>query len=356
MLCKALNCRVGLVGLVMVFYSPAVAAAGDLVELKLKFPPGRNQYVELSVESLQVVKASGSEMKITIKQITGVMEKVASSSKDGAKIVFSYDRRGMTIEHPMMGRLTYDSDMPSEDDAPYIKQICAPLIGMSTTMELNGSAKVTSFSGMDAILDKVAASAAGNPFLAQMEASLTDDAAKLSWGDNRWAILPDHPVKPGDTWNSRRENDVPQIGKLISDYSCKLERIVDSDGRKLAIIAFTGKITQSGEADDSTEVGAMGLKVTEGTLKGTAKFDIEAGQIIDQTRETQLTLATPSPDGGTPDMQIATTSKETLVVRSPAEREKAKRENQAKARAKKAEAKKAEAEKAESKKAKADSE
>lgn len=352
MLCKVLNCHGGLVGLVAVLFSPVVAAAGEMVELKLKFPPDRRQYVELSVEALQAMKASGSQMDTTINQVTGVMEKVESSSKKGAKIVFSYDRRGMTIEHPVAGRFHYDSDVPSEDDVPYMKQMFAPFIGMSMAMELDESAKVTSFSGMDAILKKVEASAAGNPLFSQLKPSFTNDSAKLDWGDKRWAILPDHPVKPGDTWNCRSENDVPQIGKLVSDYSCKLERITDSDGRKLAIITFTGKITQPAKKDESAQAGGMGLKVKGGTFKGTTTFDIEAGQIIEQARETQLTLATPSPDdGGTPALQITTTSKETLVVRSPAERERAKQENLAKARAKKAEA-----EKAESKKAKADSE
>lgn len=362
MFCEVPNCRVGLVGLVVMLFSPVGVAAGDSIELELKFPPGRRQYIELSAEGHQVVKGpmvSGGQMDITINQITGVMERVESSSKEGAKIVFSYDRRGMTFEYPGMGRLHYDSDMPGEDDAPYIEQMFSPVLGMSMTMELDESARVKSFSGMDAIFKKIEAAAAGNPLFAQMKAGFTNDAAKATWGDNRWTILPDHAVKPGDTWNCRSENDVPQIGKLVSDFSCKLERVTESNGRKLAIITFTGKITQPAKIDESAQAGGMGLKVKGGTIKGTTTFDIEAGQIINQARETQLLLEMPSSGGdGAPAMQVTTESKETLVVRTLAERDKEKQENLAKARAKKAEAKKAEAdaEKAESKKGKTDSE
>lgn len=358
MLRQALNGRVCLVGLVVVVFSPVVAIAGDTVELKLKFPPGRHQYVEMSADIQQSIKgamAPGGQMNVKITHVTGVMEKVVSSSKDGAKIVFLYDRRGMTFDHPMFGDLRYDSDMPSEDEAPYIKQICAPYVGMSTTMELDGSDQVRSFSGMDAILKKISAEAAGNPFFSEMKSGITNDAAKLTWGDNRWIVLPDHPVKPGDTWKRQNENDVPQIGKLVSDFSCKLERITDSNGRKLAVIAYTGKTTQpqpDGE-DGSASTQGGGLKLKEdATFKGTATVDVDAGQIINQTRDMQMTLEMPSPGGGeSPAMLISIANKETTVVKSPAEREKEKRENLAKARAKKAEE-----EKAEPSKPKADSE
>ena len=358
MLFDSLNSRCGLAGLAAVLLFPVAAAAGDAVELKPKFPAGRRQYVEVSMDALQVVDgpmAPGGHVEVKVKQVSGVMEKVAASSKDGAKLVLSYVRRGLSFDVPMMGKLHYDSDMPGEDDSPYVKQMFAPVIGMATTMELDASPKVKSFSGMDAILKKVQASAAGNPLFPQFKSGFTNDAEKQVWGDKRWAFLPEHPVKTGETWTRRRENDLPQIGKLVSNFNCKLDRVSESNGHKLAMISFTGTVARPEGADKSKQTGVSGMKVSDGTIKGSAAFDLNAGQIVDQTRDTTMTFTAPSPGGpkGKP-TKITVTTKETIIVRTPAEREKLKQENLAKAEAE-AKAKKAEADKAKSKKAETDS-
>ena len=142
----SLSINGGFLVLVAMLLAPAALFAGDAVDLRPKFPAGRASYIEISSEATQTIAGPGmpgGAMEIKVSQTTGVLEKVASASKDGTKIILTYDHKAMGFDHPMMGNLKYDSDMPSEDESPYLQQVSAPVIGMSLTMQLDKSGHVT---------------------------------------------------------------------------------------------------------------------------------------------------------------------------------------------------------------------
>jgi len=199
---------------------------------------------------------------------------------------------------------------------------------------------------MEEILKKVEAAATANPFFGQMKSAFTNEAAKRTWGDDRWAILPDQPVKVGQTWKKRIENENPRLGLVVNDFQCKLDRITESQGRKVAIITFTVKVSQPADDKNKKTDPSPKPKIEEGSISGTATFDLKAGQIIKQTDETRMHMTMASPGGGNgSSIDFQTLIKQTTTVQSPAERQKQKKEKLAKAKAKAAESKAAEAKK-----------
>jgi hypothetical protein len=81
-------------------------------------------------------------------------------------------------------------------------------------------------------------------------------------------LLPDHPVKPGDTWEAtalalQELTDIaqPEVAKM----SCRLES-VQREGRRLAHVVFTGEVRGMNEDGPTRHV-----------LRGHYDFDLDAG-------------------------------------------------------------------------------
>lgn len=325
--------RWGSSALLAVFIAPSGVLGAETVELRAKFPPGRAWYVELGSKSTQAISGPmfpGGKMESKTNQTMGVIEKVESSSKDGAKIVMTFDRYGMSISSLTMGNMSYDSDRPSEDESSYLEQMFSPFIGMPMTMVLDGQNKITSFTGMTAILEKVEEKAQGNPLFPQMRAGLNDDVATQTWARSRFSLLPDRKVKVGETWTVRREEKQPPLGTTLNEAECKLDRIGELNGRRAAFVSYKGTITPENKVKKGESDGAEGQGgIEEGSFSGTFAFDLQHGQIIEQNQETHM-KAKISPGGGEP-LSIDVNSKSTTLVKSLAEREKEKKDNLRKA-------------------------
>ena len=343
---KFLYRQTGRVVVCVVLYVPTVAAAGEKVELRAKFRPGATCYVESREEVVRVMDGpmGGGKMEMTFHQMTGILNKVESSSEDGTKILLTFDRAGMSFSHPAMGDIHYDSDMPHEDESPMVKQIAEPQIGMSVAMELDKNNEVIQVSGMKAILDKVAKGAVANPFLGEVKKMLTDDAAKSTLGRTRLAVLPNKVVEVGETWTIEYDDKNPHLGVLRTSFSCKLDRVATENGRKVAIISYKGKLRQDPKTKPPGMMPGTVTTLDEGTFEGKATFDIKQSEIVREVRETRLKTTDAPKDGGegAPARKSTMTVKETITVKSTAERAKEKKANLKKAEAERAEREKAE--------------
>lgn len=311
---------------VAVLILPLTAFAGEKVSLKIKYQSGRSHYVEVNEKMNHVIEnpmMPNGKMEQEVRRTSGVIEKVKTSSKDGAEVQLTYDRVASSFDAPMMGKIEYDSDMPNKDSM--LKNVFQPMVGMSMLMQLDNENNVKSFSGMEAIVKKMEESAGGNPIFNQMKSELNDESAGLTWGASRLAFLPNRKVEAGDTWKNRLEEQVPQMGVMVIDYDCKLDRITNDDGRKSAIIVYKGTISQDPEVKPSAPPPGFGeLKIEKGTFNGTATFDVQRGQIIKDVRKSHVILKTPQ-------MKINANTDATTTIKSLAEREKEKKENKKKA-------------------------
>ncbi|MFQ5428733.1 MAG: DUF6263 family protein [Phycisphaerae bacterium] len=303
------------------------ALGDDAVLLKARFSAGRTHYIETQTETVQTMPGPAGKMKVTLRQTSGRVEKVESASSKGAKIVVTLDRFAVDSSNPMMGKMSYDSDMPDSDASPRLKELFAPMIGTSTTAELDGDNQITSYTGMEAVLKKVAASAANNPFLPGIKRSLTDERAKQSWHDLHLALLPNKKVKPGESWKQPVENRSSQMGTVVYDCNFKLDRMTEAKGQPVAVITYTGKAKKDQTLKPPGMPPGMALVLETGEISGTFSFDPAAGELVRKEQTVRIKVAMKAEGNAAmamPGGAIEVQNTEVSRVISVAEREKEK--------------------------------
>lgn len=353
-----------LIAVVIILCSRLSIYADEAVDLRPKFPQGRTRYVEVVEKTEQVIHSAqmpGGKMKMKIDSTKGMIERVESATSDGVKLVLTYDRAGGLWDVPMMGgTLEYDTDLPSKDENPYLRQILKPMLGMPLMIELDKDRKVRSLTGMVEIVKAIQKKAAANPIFMSMREGLSDATAKLTWGDARYMVLTGKKVKAGDTWTGRVEQEYPQIGTMVVAIDCKLESIQTKEGKKTAVISYSGTILEKksnnenteapdedANGDDPKKVDDPKADTNKGTLRGTASFDLQHGEIVEQIMDSAVRFNVETPMGA---MDVEMNKKMTMSTMPVAKRESVKKENLKKAQMAKAAAERASEEK--SKKAK----
>ena len=112
--------------------------------------------------------------------------------------------------------------------------------------------------------------------------------------------MPDHPVKPGDTWPFVTSIDVPRLGKLEMNGAYTLKRIADYDGVRCAEIAVDIKFDLEASKAEDAEPGAkainkLGAYLEYASAKGTIWFDPKLGMNRSSHITTELTMAFKDP-------------------------------------------------------------
>lgn len=326
--------------------SGVVVRAAETVMLRPTFTQGDSKYIELDQQV--VMKRSGrgmpgGSMTINIRRIYGFIQEVKATSPAKTYLNLTFDRVSQKIDAGSMMDFYFDSDAPyHEDTKPLVAAAMSPMLGQSLQIELDEDLHVTTASGMIPLRTHLTKEAGENLFLRQfIWPELDDTRARVFYGESRFALYPNKEVKVGDEWTRTFTDKNPQIGEARHTYNCKLDRISEEAGRKVAVITFEGTVANK-ELAPGTTPSADQMKI-DGQSTGTGTFDIDQGIIVKSVLEGKTKIrplgenGEEAKDGVKIDLDIKTT----WTVTPAAERAKIKEEN---ARAAEA-AKKAEAEK-----------
>ncbi|HWL93261.1 MAG TPA: DUF6263 family protein [Phycisphaerae bacterium] len=322
------------------------ASAEDAVSLKPKFKAGETCYVESRIDIENDMKGPMGGMKMDIKKIAGQIQKIESSTVDGVELSFAFDRMMLSLKSAMMGDLAYDSDIPSVEDAPYLKQMFDPMIGQSIRFKLDRDHKVVDVTGVDEIVKKVESAAGGNPFAMGFKQGFNKETLADMWDEMYIRKLPTTAVKPGDTWQYKGEQDLPQAGVVVKfDCICQLGKLGKHNGNNAAFVTFTGTATTAEARKGASE--ATPFKVEKGYQKGSYVFDLDRGMIVQEVLDMTFVIKAPEekPDAAAGDkpaedpaptnpaagMSIAMHSNSHVSVRSMDDRATEKKENDRKA-------------------------
>lgn len=269
----------------------AQALAGDTVLLKPKFNKGEKGYVEVDRNITQKMSGPMGNMEFKMEQLYLVARQVKDVSDGAADLEMKFERAMQSFDSPMMDGL-FDTDDPDNEDASaQIGTLLKPLVGMGFKMKIGADGEVKKVSGMSAIREKLEEEGAGSPLTGQMAGEFTDDRAKREWGDTLFALYPNKEVKPGDTWQKVLTDSLPRLGPVVFNYDCKLDRISEEKGRKVAVVTYTGTV----KSDKSAKSEDGGHATLDGQFKGTAVYDVELGQFThrEQNGNTKISMAGP---------------------------------------------------------------
>ena len=202
-----------------------------------------------------------------------------------------------------------------------------PILNMSFKLTVDRRGRATSVEGAEPIR-KILKDMGDQNFVAKnlAENDLSDEQIKSMFGEKPLEIYPYGEVKVGVSWKTTSKDEYPQVGRVIVDYQCKLDRIDSVGGRDVGIVSFTGTITKD---KDEKPAKDQRLGKVDGTFTGTAKFDVQAGRFVEIQREWKAKVEMPpwwTKEPTAPLMKIEEQTKQHYVVTSAEDRRKKKAE------------------------------
>lgn len=306
------------------------ASAAERVDLRPHFKPGQKRYVEITEATEQKISGAmfGDKPMVTRNStVYGFVEEVVQAAKDATQIKLTFDRRGLSLEHPMAGSAAFDTDTGGDDQGnQMVAPIMRPWLGQSVILTIGPDAKVTDVKGLDALRAALEKSASGNMLYEQTKESLTKDSIGSRLFEARYSVLPNKEVAIGDDWKETIRTEAPPLGTLVSKYTCTLEKVEQRDDRKVAVIGYTVKTTVDKSTAPPTQPGQPQPELKEMTSTGTLLVDVASGLPIEQTStsKARIELTAQGPPGGEGQMVIHVDNNSKFRVRTMSVQDRAK--------------------------------
>jgi Family of unknown function (DUF6263) len=257
------------------------ADTGAPVELKLKWQVGKRYEEELDAVINAAEDNAGQQMKQDASLTQGFAISVLNDRNgNGRELEAELLGTKLDVKNAGMTMVSFDSAQPPADSAAnpmtgFLKRISGAKL--KVLLDTNGSPE--SLEGLPEFFKTIMGPNAGDPGdmmkqIPEMEANFKDAMAKSG------GLLPDKPVKVGDTW-SKSADIASGPGGLSGPASISQKMDFTFTGwethndHKCAVIQYTGEVTPKGAAGDPTSVQMH--------LTGTMWFDPELGTTVEST-------------------------------------------------------------------------
>ena len=264
--------------------APLLLQAAETVEVKQHWLAGKKYYQTIQTDQQSTIQIGQQKIEQATSMTMELTMTVNTPQKgQPKKMTIRYER--MAMEMNMNGqKMGFDSAKPDEGSDPLnLKKTVGATVGQELKMVLNDKDEVETIENYDEFIQHLGpASAPGlEPSKMFSRDSLTQ---MLKQGGLQG--LPSKPVTAGDTWTFKNEVELPQLGKVAVTGTYTLKSVGDHNGVRCAEIQTDGTLAMdmSGAKGDSSPLGVLGMKVTDGTIKGPVWFDPQLGM----ARETQL--------------------------------------------------------------------
>ena len=281
-----LKCRWLAVTLMLVIAAPAF---GQEVDIKWKFEKGKTFYQEMTTESKQTMKVMGIEINQTQKQTFFFSWTPDSQDEKDGSWRIKQKIEGVQMDLQISGtQITYDSFKEATAANNPLADFFKALIGAEFVLTLGKDMKVTKVEGKDEFLKKLTnVNQQMEPLLKQI---LSEEALK-QMSDPTFAMIPDKPVKAGDTWKRTSRLNMGPIGTYESNMTYTFEGLDEKDKNlaKIKVVTDLKYVAPTGPAG----AAALPFKIVNADLKtkdatGTILFDVEKGRL--QSSDAALTL------------------------------------------------------------------
>lgn len=273
------------------------------------FQPGSSYYVEWTQDTLskptQSDEVFGGKQEKRIKCVVGAVQTLKAIRPDGnVEYELVFDRLAHHYEAgDKVVHCDTDESLCSRDRFNPMMALFQPMLDAPMTMVVDSDdGTILLYEGMETIFKKVETSlqnhknkAGLEEKLAQMKCSFNDDFCRAVFGQNAMLLYPFKSVEVGETWNKNVEKRLPH-GLLVVDLKCELSRVLDQDGRRVAIVDYTGEVRQ--KESRAGQPHAPQIKNLRGAFQGTARFDSAGGLFVADRQEGTFTLDVEFPSRG----------------------------------------------------------
>lgn len=253
--------------LALAFAAASAAWADDAVLLQYKFVKGDKR----TYSRTQGIESAGGPPNNTAEVVA---QEVRDVTDAGASIARTVKQMKVSMDNQMMGHVEFDSTK-KEDLA---KAAANPIL-MSLTLLLNKPIMVQlSNRGEVKKVELDEALAPLGPMAGMLKGTM-EEAIKQTY-----LLLPEKPVKPGESWSQESKLANPALGMILQKYQYTYSGTEDHDGVRCAKIQVKAstevqrpKKNAPEEKDDLTDEGKNGKKdgKKDGEDTGTSTTNVE---------------------------------------------------------------------------------
>jgi hypothetical protein len=186
-------------------------------------------------------------------------------------------------------QITYDSFKEANTANNPLADFFKALIGAEFILTVTPEMKVKEVEGKDAFLKKlISTNQQMEPLLKQI---LSDDALR-QMSDPAFSMVPDKPVKPGDSWKRTSKLNMGPIGTYESTYTYTFEGM-DEKEKDLARIKVATELKYIAPTSPAAGAAPLPFKIVSADLKtkdatGLILFDVKNGRL--HSSDLSLTL------------------------------------------------------------------
>lgn len=137
-----------------------------------------------------------------------------------------------------------------------------------------------------------------------------------SYFEQSQPVFPDRPLKVGDSWTQEVKVVSPSSEPVVTSSTYVLERIVEEDGKPIAVIAFDGDIYLPFPYRPEGSAAAATTAEERIRVKGEMFFDLDSGRVRRVLSNADATLTRVEIEAGEPvrrEMQIRESTSYELV-------------------------------------------
>jgi hypothetical protein len=304
--------------IVAALVSSATLAAQD-VTLRYRWTKGEEVRYRNTIQTdMQMSGLPGmGDMTVSMTMVQVNKLVVDDIAADGtATIRSTTESIKMTMNIPMMGEVSYDSAAPQPAGTNPITdalgQSVGALVGETLTLAVASSGRVGKIDGLARVVEKLkksAPAAGGAMGMGNMDSFFSEDAQR-STIEQSFAVMPDKPVKPGDTWKNEYKIPSP-LGSQTASYVCTLKSQDTVSGNPTARIATTGTVKSSGAPG---VMGPMTVTMGDGASQGELLFDTKLGRVRKSTGTMTQPLAMKMNPGDGTEIAIQAVQKTTSTM------------------------------------------
>lgn len=263
--------------------SKASNSSEPAVDLKVKWAPGKKITQRMAISS--AMNMGGPKNGQAVQQVTDMswdysMNTLKQLDNGGHEVELEFV--GTKLESKVGDRV-YMSFDSAHDDGKEAKDPITPalrkIVGGKIRLTLSPDNKVERVDGYDDFMVRIARGSKNTEMLKGM---FSEDMLKRLCSSSEG--LPDHPVKPGDSWKHSMEMNLYGAAKMVIEGTITFANWEDHDGHKCVKLDYDGKITGKGKSDASP------VSIEKGTIHGSSWFDPEQGVAVGSDTDQTMTL------------------------------------------------------------------
>jgi hypothetical protein len=256
------------------------------VELKVKWTPGKKVTQRMTISS--AIHAGAPKNGQNIQQTTDMswdysLNPLKTLDNGGHEVELEFVATKFEMK---VGDRVYMSFDSAHDDGKQAKDPITPalrkLIGGKMRYTLGPDNKIERVDGYDDFMVRIARGSDSRN-TEMLKGMFSEDMLKrlCSSAD----LLPDHPVRPGDSWKNSMDMTIYGTAKMTINGTFTFANWEDHNGHKCVKLDYEGKIVGKGSG-----AGAP-MSIDKGTIHGSSWFDPEQGVAVATDNDQTMTVS-----------------------------------------------------------------